>query len=124
MAGTDKDKLNLAEVSAIGGGMTGDGIVAVLGLAIATAGHAVPLTLAGCGIIAVLTGLPYAHLGLHLARQIGLAPLVPLAGGVLASASLYLLLAVYGMVVAGEAVLIARRGRRSIDLVPAVARSR
>ena len=62
----DKDKLNLAEVSAIGiGGMIGGGIFAVLGLAIATAGHAVALTLACGGIIALLTGLSYAHLGLH-----------------------------------------------------------
>ncbi len=61
-----KDKLNLAEVSAIGiGGMIGGGIFAVLGLAIATAGHAVVLTLAGGGVIALLTGLSYAHLGLH-----------------------------------------------------------
>ncbi|MEO8884108.1 MAG: hypothetical protein ABI377_11960 [Devosia sp.] len=49
-----KDKLNLAEVSAIGiGGMIGGGIFAVLGLAIATAGHAVVLTLAGGGVIAI-----------------------------------------------------------------------
>jgi amino acid transporter len=66
MARVDKDKLNLAEVSAIGiGGMIGGGIFAVLGLAIATAGHAVALTLAGGGVIALLTGLSYAHLGLH-----------------------------------------------------------
>ncbi|MBU3992682.1 MAG: APC family permease [Alphaproteobacteria bacterium] len=66
MAQIDKDKLNLAQVSAIGiGGMIGGGIFAVLGLAIATAGHAVALTLAGSGVIALLTGLSYAHLGLH-----------------------------------------------------------
>ncbi len=66
MPRVDKDKLNLAEVSAIGiGGMIGGGIFAVLGLAIATAGHAVALTLAGGGVIALLTGLSYAHLGLH-----------------------------------------------------------
>jgi amino acid transporter len=66
MARADKDKLNLAEVTAIGiGGMIGGGIFAVLGLAIATAGHAVALTLAGGGVIALLTGLSYAHLGLH-----------------------------------------------------------
>jgi hypothetical protein len=58
MARADKDKLNLAEVTAIGIG----GIFAVLGLAIATAGHAVALTLAGGGVIALLTGLSYAHL--------------------------------------------------------------
>jgi amino acid transporter len=63
---TGAGKLNLAEVSAIGiGGMIGGGIFAVLGLAIATAGHAVVLTLAGGGVIALLTGLSYAHLGLH-----------------------------------------------------------
>ena len=38
--------------------------IRVLGLAIAVAGHAVALTLAGGGIIALLTGLFYAHLGL------------------------------------------------------------
>jgi amino acid transporter len=58
-------KLNLAEVTAIGiGGMIGGGIFAVLGLAIALAGHAVPVTLAIGGAIALLTGLSYAHLGL------------------------------------------------------------
>ncbi len=58
-------KLSLAEVTAIGiGGMIGGGIFAVLGLAIAQAGHAVPVTLAIGGIIALLTGLSYAHLGL------------------------------------------------------------
>ncbi len=66
MARRDKNKLTLSEVSAIGiGGMIGGGIFAVLGLAIATAGHAVALTLAGGGVIALLTGLSYAHLGLH-----------------------------------------------------------
>ena len=58
-------KLNLAEVTAIGiGGMIGGGIFAVLGLAIAQAGHAVPITLAIGGVVALLTGLSYAHLGL------------------------------------------------------------
>jgi amino acid transporter len=58
-------KLSLAEVTAIGiGGMIGGGIFAVLGLAIAQAGHAVPLTLTIGGVIALLTGLSYAHLGL------------------------------------------------------------
>lgn len=58
-------KLNFAEVTAIGiGGMIGGGIFAVLGLAIAVAGHAVALTLAGGGAIALLTGFSYAHLGL------------------------------------------------------------
>lgn len=66
MAKRKNGKLNLAEVSAIGiGGMIGGGIFAVLGLAIATAGNAVAFTLAGGGVIALLTGLSYAHLGLH-----------------------------------------------------------
>jgi amino acid transporter len=64
MSNSEK-KLNLAEVTAIGiGGMIGGGIFAVLGLAIATAGHAVALTLAAGGVIALLTGFSYAHLGL------------------------------------------------------------
>jgi amino acid transporter len=64
MANSEK-KLSLAEITAIGiGGMIGGGIFAVLGLAIATAGHAVALTLAAGGVIALLTGLSYAHLGL------------------------------------------------------------
>ncbi|QJX01869.1 amino acid permease [Alcanivorax sp. IO_7] len=63
--GDNDGKLGLAQVTAIGiGGMIGGGIFAVLGLAIATAGHAVALTLAGGGVIALLTGLSYAHLGL------------------------------------------------------------
>jgi amino acid transporter len=66
MAWADKDKLNLAEVSAIGiGGIIGGGIFAVLCLAIVTAGYAVAFTLAGGGVIALLTGLSYAHLGLY-----------------------------------------------------------
>ena len=59
------DKLNLAEVVAIGiGGMVGGGIFAVLGLAIETAGHAVAIAMGFGGIVALLTGLSYAHLGL------------------------------------------------------------
>lgn len=63
---TDNDRaLSFAEVTAIGiGGMIGGGIFAVLGLAITVAGHAAPLTLAAGGVIAVFTGLSYAHLGL------------------------------------------------------------
>ena len=64
---TGERKLNLAEVTAIGiGGMIGGGIFAVLGLAIAQAGHAVPMTLVVGGAVALLTGLSYAHLGLAL----------------------------------------------------------
>lgn len=44
--------------------MIGGGIFAILGLAIAVAGHAAPLTLACGGVIAVITGLSYAQLGL------------------------------------------------------------
>ena len=59
------DKLNLAEVVAIGiGGMVGGGIFAVLGLAIQTAGHAVAVAMGLGGVLALLTGISYAHLGL------------------------------------------------------------
>ena len=58
-------KLSLAEVVALGiGGMVGGGIFATLGLAIATAGHAVAVALAIGGILALLTGYSLAHLGL------------------------------------------------------------
>lgn len=58
-------KLSLKEVIAMGmGGMVGGGIFSVLGLAIAQAGHAAPIAFALGGIIALLTGLSYAHLGL------------------------------------------------------------
>lgn len=46
------------------GGMVGGGIFSVLGLAIAQAGHAAPIAFALGGIIALLTGLSYARLGL------------------------------------------------------------
>jgi amino acid transporter len=59
------DKLGLASIVAIGiGGMVGGGIFAVLGLAMSVSGHAVALTLGLGGLIALLTGLSYAHLGL------------------------------------------------------------
>jgi amino acid transporter len=62
---SEPKKLNLAEITAIGiGGMIGGGIFAVLGLAILVAGHAVALTLAAGGVVALLTGFSYAHLGL------------------------------------------------------------
>ena len=58
-------KLSLAEVVAIGiGGMVGGGIFAVLGLAIQTAGHAVAIAMLFGGVLALLTGVSYAHLGL------------------------------------------------------------
>ena len=60
------EKLSLKEVIAMGvGGMVGGGIFSVLGLAIAQAGHAAPVAFALGGIIALLTGLSYARLGLH-----------------------------------------------------------
>ncbi len=63
-AGSD-DKLSLAEIVAIGiGGMVGGGIFAVLGLAIQTAGHAVAIAMIFGGVVALLTGISYAHLGL------------------------------------------------------------
>lgn len=56
--------LSLNEVIAMGvGGMVGGGIFSVLGLAIAQAGHAAPLAFALSGIVALLTGLSYARLG-------------------------------------------------------------
>lgn len=62
---TTSSKLSLAEVIALGiGGMVGGGIFATLGLAIATAGHAVAIALAIGGILALLTGYSMAHLGL------------------------------------------------------------
>ena len=61
----NNDKLTLKEVIAMGiGGMVGGGIFSVLGLAIAQAGHAAPIAFALGGIIAMLTGLSYARLGL------------------------------------------------------------
>ncbi len=59
------EKLTLKEVIAMGiGGMVGGGIFSVLGLAIAQAGHAAPVAFALGGVIALLTGLSYAQLGL------------------------------------------------------------
>ncbi len=59
------DKLGLREVVAMGvGGMVGGGIFSVLGLAIAEAGHAAPIAFALGGVIALVTGLSYARLGL------------------------------------------------------------
>ena len=44
--------------------MVGGGIFAVLGLAIETAGHAVAIAMVFGGVLALLTGISYAHLGL------------------------------------------------------------
>ena len=61
-----EERLTLKEVIAMGvGGMVGGGIFSVLGLAIAESGHAALIAFALGGIIALLTGLSYARLGLH-----------------------------------------------------------
>ncbi|HFE37186.1 MAG TPA: amino acid permease [Gammaproteobacteria bacterium] len=63
---SNPERLNLKEVIAMGvGGMVGGGIFSVLGLAIAQAGHAAPIAFAIGGVIALLTGLSYARLGLR-----------------------------------------------------------
>ena len=60
------DKLGLKELIAIGvGGMVGGGIFSVLGLSISISGHAAPLAFVIGGIIAILTGISYASLGLR-----------------------------------------------------------
>ncbi len=60
------ERLGLREVVAMGvGGMIGGGIFSVLGLAIAEAGHAAPLAFAIGGLVALITGLSYARLGLR-----------------------------------------------------------
>ena len=59
------ERLSLKEVIAMGvGAMVGGGIFSVLGLAMDQAGHAAPLAFALGGLIALLTGISYAHLGL------------------------------------------------------------
>ena len=59
------ERLGLKELIALGvGGMVGGGIFSVLGLSVNLSGHAAPLAFALGGIIALLTGLSYAHLGL------------------------------------------------------------
>jgi len=59
------DGLGLAPLVAMGvGGMVGGGIFSVLGLSVDMAGHAAPVAFAACGVIALLTGLSYARLGL------------------------------------------------------------
>lgn len=60
------EKLGFWELVAMGvGGMIGGGIFSVLGLSIAEAGHAAPLAFLLGGVIALLTGLSYARLGLR-----------------------------------------------------------
>ncbi len=46
------------------GGMVGGGIFSVLGLSVMLAGHAAPLAFLAGGIIALITGWSYTHLGL------------------------------------------------------------
>lgn len=59
------EKLGLKELVAMGvGGMVGGGIFSVLGLSMALAGHAAPIAFGVGGLIALLTGFSYAHLGL------------------------------------------------------------
>ncbi len=59
------ERLGLKELVALGvGGMVGGGIFSVLGLSVSLSGHAAPIAFILGGIIAVLTGLSYAHLGL------------------------------------------------------------
>lgn len=53
------------------GGMVGGGIFSVLGLAILLAGHAAPIAFALGGVIAMVTGLSYARLGLHFSSDGG-----------------------------------------------------
>lgn len=61
----DRERLTLREVVAMGvGGMIGGGIFSVLGLAMTQAGHAAPLAFAIGGLIALITGMAYARLGL------------------------------------------------------------
>jgi amino acid transporter len=63
--GDNQKKLDLKAVVAMGvGGMVGGGIFSVLGLAIGISGHAAPVVFAIGGVIALLTGLSYAKLGL------------------------------------------------------------
>ncbi len=69
---TGSGGLGLKEIVAMGvGAMIGGGIFSVLGLAIDEAGHAAPLAFALGGIIALLTGLSYARLGLALRSEGG-----------------------------------------------------
>ncbi|RMD71689.1 MAG: amino acid permease [Gammaproteobacteria bacterium] len=59
------EKLGLKETVAMGvGGMVGGGIFSVLGLAVDASGHAAPLAFGLGAVIALLTGLSYARLGL------------------------------------------------------------
>lgn len=64
MPNNKKEKLELKEVIAMGvGGMVGGGIFSVLGLAVLMAGHAAPIAFTIGGVIALMTGWSYVHLG-------------------------------------------------------------
>jgi amino acid transporter len=66
------DKLGLAEVVAMGvGGMVSGGIYAVLGVAMAQAGNAVPLSYLIAGVITLLTAYSYLKLTLHFGEHGG-----------------------------------------------------
>ncbi|WP_294946064.1 APC family permease [Sulfurivirga sp.] len=61
-----REALGFKELVAMGvGGMIGGGIFSVLGLSMSEAGHAAPLAFLLGGMVALLTGLSYARLGLH-----------------------------------------------------------
>ena len=63
--GKATERLGLKELVAMGvGGMVGGGIFSVLGLAVGLAGHAAPVAFFLGGIMALLTGLSYAKLGI------------------------------------------------------------
>jgi len=59
------EKLGLKELVAIGvGAMVGGGIFSVLGLSVSLSGHAAPIAFVLGGVVALLTGVSYARLGL------------------------------------------------------------
>lgn len=69
---TQQEKLGFKELVAMGvGGMIGGGIFSVLGLSMSEAGHAAPIAFLLGGLIALLTGLSYAKLGLKYASAAG-----------------------------------------------------
>lgn len=62
---TITERLGLKELVALGvGGMVGGGIFSVLGLSVSLSGHAAPIAFVLGGVIALLTGVSYARLGL------------------------------------------------------------
>ncbi len=66
------EKLGFKELVAMGvGGMIGGGIFSVLGLSMSEAGHAAPVAFLLGGVIALLTGISYAKLGVRYASAGG-----------------------------------------------------